>query len=457
MKSYLSFLAAICCAGALSAQTVVLTEDFNANVVPPVGWTTQNVNGNTLNVGWTTDMAGQAYHWDELGAGLCDDILATPVMDLSALTQAYVHFDTTMAWVSYLDAQSLDVSTDGGLTWVLVWSDLGFNTGLVTVDLAAYVGNASVMLGFHYVGDYAHAVGVDNVTVSDSSSPPPPPGVQFVVNLPTTFAALPLLEDFSTGTVPSHMALTANNEFDLPDLEAHCSVANGQLEMGLDPLSVNYHVVRNAMVLGVDGSTMAGSMLDFDMTDHGEEAHPQDGVFVSSDGVNWQSTTVGVWVGQTEEVDVDLSCGGLVDISGTFYVMIGQSDNFPYAYLDGIDVDNLNIDDQVGHGGHTGGGGLVYAVTPMTAGAPVTFSVTGAVPSSTVILGYSLNGAGPINTAYGVVDMTPPIKTLATLVSDPLGVATLTLTVPGNAAGVTLYTQGLNNGLLTNSLAELVN
>ncbi|MDC3283543.1 S8 family serine peptidase [Planctomycetota bacterium] len=99
----------------------------------------------------------------------------------------------------------------------------------------------------------------------------------------------------------------------------------------------------------------------------------------------------------------------------------------------------------------------VYSVTPMTAGSPATFSVTGADPNSTVRLGYSLTGAGPFTTAFGVVDMTPPIKTLATLTSNGSGDASFTVTVPGSASGRTLYTQGLNNGVLTNSLAEFIN
>jgi hypothetical protein len=92
----------------------------------------------------------------------------------------------------------------------------------------------------------------------------------------------------------------------------------------------------------------------------------------------------------------------------------------------------------------------------MTAGAPCTFSITGAAPNSNCIIGYSLAGPGPINTTYGVVDMTPPINTLANIPADANGDALLTVTVPANASGVTLYTQALNNGVLTNSLAETV-
>ena len=52
--------------------------------------------------------------------------------------------------------------------------------------------------------------------------------------------------------------------------------------------------------------------------------------------------------------------------------------------------------------------------------------------------------------------MTPPISTLANLAADANGDASLTMNVPANASGVTLYTQALNNGVLTNSLAETV-
>ena len=136
MKSILSLFAAVFCVGGLSAQTTVLSEDFNAGVVPPTGWITQNLNGSAA-AGWVSDLNGQAYHADENGVGMCDDILATPNMDLTGLTEAYVHFNTFMGWVSYLDSQSVDVSTDGGATWTMVWSDLGYNDSSNIEDISA--------------------------------------------------------------------------------------------------------------------------------------------------------------------------------------------------------------------------------------------------------------------------------------------------------------------------------
>ena len=291
MKSLLPLFAAICCVGALSAQTTVLTEDFNANIVPPAGWSQLDLNPSAMTMGWVSDLAGQAFHDDEYGQS--EKILATPMVDFTGMTEVYVHMDMTTNYVAYMahsiaegygygnGVTTLEASHDGGATWMVLWTDdiLMADNGLAVtrdIDISAHAGHTGMMLGVHFSGDWAHEM----------------------------------------------------------------------------------------------------------------------------------------W------------------------------------------VDSFVIDDQAGGGG---GGGLVYAVTPMTAGYPVTFSVTGAAPSSNVILGYSLNGAGPISTSYGMVDMTPPISTLATLTSDANGDASLTVTVPANAAGVTLYTQGLNNGVLTNSLAELIN
>jgi hypothetical protein len=291
MKSLLSLIAATCCVGALSAQTTVLTEDFNTNVVPPAGWTTQNLNANTMfSEPWNSDGLGRAWHGDGGSAdGQAENLLVTPLFDLTGMTEAYVHMDIETNYVGYMahsnpsygnGVTTLEASHDGGVTWMVLWTDdidvLDEDVVLTRdIDISAHAGHTGMMLAIHFSGDWAHEI----------------------------------------------------------------------------------------------------------------------------------------W------------------------------------------VDNFAIDDQAGGGG---GGGLTYAMTPMTAGYPVTFSITGAAPSSNCIIGYSLAGAGPINTAYGVVDMTPPISTLANIPSDANGDASLTVTVPANASGVTLYTQGLNNGMLTNSLAETV-
>ena len=293
MKNFLSLLA-LCCFGTLNAQTTVLTEDFDLGIVPPAGWITQNLNNSTtFSEPWNTDVPYgtlRAWHGDGGSAdGQAENMLATPAMDLTGMTEAYFHMDIETNYVAYMahvpgsfgnGVTTVEVSTDGGATWTVVWTDSidASEEDLVmarTADMSAYAGQANVMAGIHFSGDWAHEIWVDNVVVDDQSG------------------------------------------------------------------------------------------------------------------------------------------GG-------------------------------------------GGGGLTYAITPMTAGYPVTFSITGAAPNSNCIIGYSLTGAGPINTAYGIVDMSPPISTLANIPSNASGAASLTVNVPANASGVTLYTQALNNGVLTNSLAETV-
>ncbi|MFT7516676.1 MAG: hypothetical protein ACI84O_000461 [Myxococcota bacterium] len=63
------------------------------------------------------------------------------------------------------------------------------------------------------------------------------------------------------------------------------------------------------MVLGVNGSTMPGAMLDFDMNDYGEAFNDMDGVHVSSDGIAWHAVLIG-WNGGLEHIDIGLSAGG---------------------------------------------------------------------------------------------------------------------------------------------------
>ncbi|MHC4824786.1 MAG: choice-of-anchor J domain-containing protein [Planctomycetota bacterium] len=110
-------------------------------------------------------------------------------------------------------------------------------------------------------------------------------------------------------------------------------------------------------------------------------------------------------------------------------------------------VDDVLIDDRSGL--------PLYTITNLVAGQMADFRIENLNPSTTVVIAYSLNGAGPTITPYGLVDMSAPIRTLATLVADASGVATFSPTVPGGAVGFTLYTQCLefSSGSLSNSLA----
>lgn len=293
MKSLLPLLAAICCAGALSAQTTVLSEDFNANIVPPAGWITQNLNGSTtFSEPWGSDGMGNAWHGDGGSAdGQAENMLATPALDLTGMTEAYFHMDAVTGWVMYMShtiaegygygngVTTVEASTDGGVTWAVVWTDdilVADDLVMLTVDvdMSAYAGQSNVMMGVHFSGDWAHEMWIDSITVDDQA-------------------------------------------------------------------------------------------------------------------------------------------GG-------------------------------------------GGGGLAYAISGLTAGQVATFSVTGAAAGDSVRMAYSLSGAGPTNTPYGLADMSMPISVLTSMYADANGDALFSRTVPGGAAGRTLYTQAVANNVLTNSLVVVV-
>jgi len=355
----------------------------------------------------------------------------------------------------------------------MVWTDTSLvsNTPFAEdVDISSYAGNSAVEISLHYYGTYAHESFIDYILVNDSAAGPPPTGSFYTVNLPTTFSGAPYSDDFdvAAGTVPSNMALTNNDALTgLVDPEAWCNVGQlapcivpnsgaYNLEMGLDPISTNYHNVRNAMVLGINGGGATNLALDFMGYNAGEETADFDGVWVSADGLEWFHVS-GSWSSElptgstwTAVAGMDLT-GTPVDTSGDFYLMFGQEDNFPYNYLDGIGIDDISV-------AAPGPPPLTYAVTGLVGGGNATLTVSGASAGGGVLIGYSLTGAGPTNTPFGPVDMSLPITQLPTLTASASGVASMTTGVPTRATGFTVYTQAadLTTSALTNSLAEPV-
>lgn len=113
-------------------------------------------------------------------------------------------------------------------------------------------------------------------------------------------------------------------------------------------------------------------------------------------------------------------------------------------------VDNMEI--------IAGPQGPVLDITGLAGGGIATVTVSNATASGNVRVGYSLTGAGPTNTPYGMVDLSAPITSLPTMLADAVGVATLSSSIPGRATGFTLYAQGvdLTSTELTNSMAEVI-
>lgn len=104
--------------------------------------------------------------------------------------------------------------------------------------------------------------------------------------------------------------------------------------------------------------------------------------------------------------------------------------------------------------------GPSLAVNNLVAGGTADLVVSNTAPGATCVIAYSLAGAGPTNTPYGMADLSLPINQLPPLTSDAAGVAATTANIPAGAAGRPVWLQAVEltatGGNLTNSLAETI-
>ncbi len=446
----------------LNAQTVVFSEDFSSGV-PPTGWYHQQMSSGA---GWipSTTSGTRALHEDEVGGHTSDNRLVSTTFNLNTISEAYLHFDSEMRYPTYManhpnsvgdGVSTMEISTDSGNTWDIIWTDASLiaNRDDVLVDLSAYLGQTGLLLGIHYYGTWAHEWWVDSVVISDDNSISPPIATTWdQVALPGSFAPVPFSLDFETtaGTVPPWMALTmADASTFSPDPDAWCNIgqlapmtepaASGSycLEMGLQPGNLNYHLVANAMVIGLNGAGAGNFDLDFNAIQFGEEVHEFDGVWVSLDGdewypifTNWSSAFTDTWDAIPTQ---DLLQLGL-DLSGDFYIMFAQSDDFAYADVDGVGIDDITV----GDGSTTA---PLYVIHNLIAGQVASLECTGCPPGSLVAFGYSFAGPGPTSTPYGSLEMSMPISHVGPFPVNGQGVIVLPVLIPGNLSGLLLHTQ----------------
>jgi hypothetical protein len=463
--------AAFLVAAPATAQQYVLTETFDGGVFPPTGWSLVQ---NGVSVGWQDGSAagspGTAFHDDLAGSGgiANDNLMQSPSLDLSTQPDAWLHFENRLRWANFLanhpassgnGASTVEISTDGGVTWAVAWTETRAEDGveLTSVDLGAWAGLPSVTVGFRYFGDFAHEWAFDRVFLGASSAPPPPPGTQWAVTLPSAFLTAPFLEDFDTaaGVVQSYMGITAvNPATGQPSAVAWCNIGqmgpmtgtsysgSWNLEMGLQPGQTGGTYVRNALVLGVDNTAgFQGLKLSLRAKDFGEEADPIDGIWISLDGSEWyllrnwaQAGSASTW-GLIQGIDLDAAP---VPVDGLFYLMFAQEDNFPYGAQDGIGVDDIEVTgapppNPVMSTQSTCGGSMFLQVSGCTPGGIVGIGWATAVGSSAV-------PAGPC--AGTSLDLLAPRK-LGAAPSGATGQSLWLVQVPASACG-SLYVQAVD-------------
>lgn len=108
-----------------------------------------------------------------------------------------------------------------------------------------------------------------------------------------------------------------------PCLQSYSGLSS--LEMGLNPGTTNYHQIANSIIIGLDGTGAVNWDLEMRVLQMGEEWNPDDGTFLSSDGIDWQPvmtdwahmTGGSMHIGKWQKVTCDLTTTSL-DVSGQF-------------------------------------------------------------------------------------------------------------------------------------------
>lgn len=106
---------------------------------------------------------------DFLGIGNTEDTyLVSPIVDLSAVTQPVLSFDSD--YHDLFSVADLDLSIDAGATWTNVWERAGVDArgpSHVALPIAAAAGTTQAQVRFHYTATWAWWWEVDNFGIGE--------------------------------------------------------------------------------------------------------------------------------------------------------------------------------------------------------------------------------------------------------------------------------------------------
>jgi hypothetical protein len=261
-----------------------------------------------------------------------------------------------------------------------------------------------------------------------------------------------LSEDFSTGVPPVGWIHVNHNGAGVGWIPDGAGRAWHEDESGLT--SDNHLVSPIFDLTGVLGATLTfdgeTNWATYLANNPGSVGNGISNMEITTDGgLSWTM----VWTDTSIANGTYSPCVNLSAFDGLNNVQLGI--HFFGTYAQEWWVDNLVID-----GGGCGGSGgpMTYTLVGLIGGGTATATLTGATPLGHVLIGYSLAGAGPTMTAYGLVDMSTPIIALPMQTADFFGGITLTLAVPVRASGHVVYTQAvdLSSSFLSPSIAESI-
>lgn len=171
--------------GSFFGNAQALTQDFEEDIFPPTGWTTET---NVPTRPWTlttnyTQATQDVFNITGLRSAIIAWIaqdqnahLTSPVFSLVNYSDATLSFNAKLGY-EYMVAPFANgdlyaqVSTNG-TDWTNLWveEDYGlytdYETLAISVDLSAYVGSATVQVRFQYIANDADTLSIDDVTVN---------------------------------------------------------------------------------------------------------------------------------------------------------------------------------------------------------------------------------------------------------------------------------------------------
>jgi hypothetical protein len=154
-----------------AAQNVLFAENFDAGI--PAAWSNRHL-GPQMDPWYpgTSPATGSPDVYHEFfcmhGGVFRNNMLVSPRIDLTGFTRA----DFSCAQIQVLPLQRVsnrvEVSTDGGNTFALLYEETGtwIGPGTIQANLDAYAGLPDVRVAFHYQGAFANEWRIDDVRVT---------------------------------------------------------------------------------------------------------------------------------------------------------------------------------------------------------------------------------------------------------------------------------------------------
>jgi hypothetical protein len=298
---------------------------------------------------------------------------------------------------------TIEVSTDGGANWTVIWTDTTTvdNTPYApNLGLTQFLGSSTVNVAIHYFGTYAHEWWVDYLIVDDT----PVPTLSQAIN-PANGHPYTMLGASDIAAAQAVAQSMGGHLVTISDLAENSWILS---QFG------NVSGVTNDFWLGYNDVQSEGNFqwMNQEVTGYENWASGEPNNSGNEDYV--QMTTAGQWNDTTGIV----MGHGIIEISEPSLM-----------------------------------------VTPLVASELATFS-SGSFPAgSRLAYVLSINGAGPSNTPFGVLEV--DLDIISPIFPDNNGTHSVSTYVPSHLSGVTLYGQIVvfepdGDVTLSNPIAELI-